>query len=252
MMKIAGVQIAVMAALAASAGAAPQEITSYSECVALVDRNAAAAEASARFWQTHGGGAAAMHCNALALSALHRYADAARVLDALARNRDIDAGDRAELFDQAGNAWMLAGQGGNAEQSFSAALADAPGSITYLADRAHARAMLKNWRGADADLVAALLQDQNRADLLVLRASARWALGRKADAATDIVRALELYPDYPPALVERGRMKYSAGDKAGARKDWSAAAASGQGEAAAAAKRYLADLNAEAKPARGR
>ncbi len=251
MMKRTCVQIAVIAAFAVPAGAAPLEIANYSQCVALVDRNAAAAEESARSWQTHGGGAAAMHCNALALSALRRYAEAARVLDALARNRDIDAADRAQLFDQAGTAWMLAGQGGNAAQSFSEALAASPNDIAILADRAHARAMLKDWKGADTDLSAALLQDQNRADLLVLRASARWALGRKEDAATDIVRSLELYPDYPPALVERGRMKYSAGDKAGARKDWSKAAASGQGEAAAAAKRYIAELDAEPKPITG-
>ena len=68
------------------------------------------------------------------------------------------------------------------------------------------------------------------------------ALGRKADSASDIVRALEVYPDYPPALVERGKMKYSAGDITGARKDWQRAAATGQGQTAADAKRYLSEL----------
>ena len=242
------VHIAVMAALAGSVSAAPVPVTDYSQCVALVDRNASAAEESARAWQMNGGGAAAMHCNALALSALRRFGEAARVLDALARNRDVDAADRAELFDQAGNSWMQAGQGGNAEQSFSAGLVSSPNNITLLADRAHARAMLKDWRGADADLSAALLRDQNRADLLVLRASARWALGNKTDAATDVVRALSIYPDYPPALVERGKMKYAAGDKFGARKDWTKAASSGQGETAAAARRYLAEMGPERKP----
>jgi DnaJ family protein C protein 3 len=81
---------------------------------------------------------------------------------------------------------------------------------------------------------------------LVLRASTRWALNRKMDAATDILRALELYPDYPAALVERGRMKYEAGDKTGARGDWKKAA-SGPGEAAAAARQDLAALEAESK-----
>jgi len=238
------VQIAVIAALAVPADAAGVEITGYTQCVALVDSNAQAAEQGARDWQTRGGGAAAMHCHALALTALRRYGEAARVLDALARNRDIAAGDRADLFDQAGNAWLLAGQGREAVTSLSAALAARPDDGGILADRARARGVLQDWSGADADLSAALLQDQDRADLLVLRASARWALGRKVDAATDIVRALALYPDYPPALLERGKMKYSAGDRNGARADWKKAAAAGRGDVAAEARRALAALDA--------
>jgi tetratricopeptide (TPR) repeat protein len=233
---------AIFVALLALTAPAVAEDMTYSECVAMVDRSPQAAEHKAVAWQTHGGGGAAMHCRALALYALKRYDEAARVLDALGRNRDVPDDDKAALFDQAGSAWLLAGKPKEAVQSYSAALADKPNDLSLLADRARARGLLKDWRGADADLSAALLQDQNRADLLVLRASARWAVGRKADAASDIVRSLEVYPDYPPALVERGRMKYSAGDYAGARKDWQKAAATGQGQTAADAKRYLAVL----------
>ena len=225
--------------------AAAQDMT-YSDCVAMVSRNAQTAEERARVWQTHGGGASAMHCNALALTALKRYGEAARVLDALSRNREFASSEQADLADQAGNAWLLAGKPGEAVQSFSAALAAAPNNTAMLVDRARARAIAKDWGGADADLGAALLQDQNRADLLVLRSRARWALGRKADAATDIVRAFDLYSDYPPALVERGKMKYSAGDISGARKDWKKAA-SGQGPAAQDAKGFLSQLDPETK-----
>ena len=227
--------------------AAGETITDYAQCVALVQRNPAQGEESARAWQKADGGAAATHCLALALTALKRYAEAARTLDDLARSREItDNLKRAALYDQAGNAWMLAAMASNAAQSFSSAIDQSPNDIDMLADRARARAMLKDWAGAEADLSAALLRDQNRADLLVLRASARWALGRKADAATDIVRALQLYPDYPAALVERGMMKYSAGDQDGARKDWRKAA-SGTGAAADAARRNLEALGPEQK-----
>ena len=229
------------------AAAAAGAVADYSQCVALVQTNPAQAEESARAWQNEGGGAGAIHCSALALTALGRYAEAARALDALARDKAIANNlDRAALFDQAGNAWLLAGMADNAVQSFSAAVGESPNDIDMLADRARAHAMQKNWAGADADLGAALLRDQNRVDLLVLRASARWALGRKSDAATEILRALELYPDYPAALVERGRMKYEAGDKNGARNDWKKAAL-GSGEAADAARRNLAALDAESK-----
>lgn len=226
--------------LAATAPAWAEEMT-YADCTAMVDRAPQTAEKRAAVWQTHGGGAAAMHCHALALYALNRFGEAARVLDALGRNRDVPEGERADLFDQAGSAWLLANLPKEAVQSYSAALTNKPNNAALLANRARARGLAKDWKGADADLSAALLQDQNRADLLVLRGNARWAQNRKADAATDIVRALEVYPDYPPALLQRGQMKYSAGDVNGARKDWQKAASSGQGETAVAAKRFLAE-----------
>jgi tetratricopeptide (TPR) repeat protein len=238
----------LLAAALLALPATGETVTDYSQCAALVQKNPAQAEQSARAWQDADGGAAATHCLALALTELKRYAEAARTLDGLARSRDItDNLQRAALFDQAGNAWLLAGIANNAAQSFSAAISQSPNDVDMLADRARARAMLKDWAGAEADLSAALLKDQNRADLLVLRASARWALNRKADAATDIVRALALYPDYPAALVERGMMKYSAGDTGGARKDWKKAA-SGSGEAADAARRNLDAMGPEQKP----
>jgi tetratricopeptide (TPR) repeat protein len=238
-------RILAAAIVALAMPAAAQEMT-YSDCVAMVSRDAKTAEERARTWQTHGGGPQAMYCNALALTALGRYGEAARVQDALSRNGEFASSERADLADQAGNAWLLAGKPNEAVQSFSAALAAAPSNLGVLVDRARARAIAKDWRGVDADVGAALMQDQNRADLLVLRSRARWAMGRKADAATDIVRAFELYPDYPPALVERGKMKYSAGDVAGARRDWKKAA-SGQGPAAQDAKEFLGQLDPESK-----
>jgi tetratricopeptide (TPR) repeat protein len=249
MSKRLGLVLACLALVQLSLPAAAAEaVTGYSQCTALVQKNPALAEENARAWRDQGGGAAADHCSALALTALKRYAEAARKFDALARDKAVRNNiDRAELLDQAGNAWMLAGNANDAVQSFSAAIGQSPNNIDFLADRARARAMQKDWAGAETDLGAALFRDQNRADLLVLRASARWALNRKADAATDILRALDLFPDYPAALVERGRMKYEAGDEKGARADWKKAA-SGTGEAAEAARRNLSALGAEPKP----
>ncbi len=227
--------------------AAADAVTTYSQCVALVQKNPTLAEERARTWQNDEGGPAAIHCSALALTALGRFAEAAGKLDALARDKAIGNNmDRAALFDQAGNGWLLAGVASNAVQSFSAAIAESPNDIDFLADRSRAYAMQKNWVGAEVDLGAALLKDQNRVDLLVLRASARWALGHRADAATDILRALELYPDYPAALVERGRMKYEAGDLMGARADWKKAS-SGTGAAAETARHNLAATEAESE-----
>ncbi|MDE2181877.1 MAG: hypothetical protein KGJ78_02525 [Alphaproteobacteria bacterium] len=234
--------------LAGAAQAAPEEMD-YSKCVSLVDRNPALAEERAHQWQQAGGGRAAIHCDALALTALKHYAEAAHELDALARERGISLPEQAALYDQAGNAWLLAGKGAEALADFSASLAAKP-DPAVIVDRARARAMLKDWKGAEADLSTVLHDDQNRADLLVLRASARWALGRRDDAATDILRALQIYPDYPPALVERGMMKLSIGDKNGARSDWKKAAASGDSGAAEDARQNLTALDAQGRTGR--
>jgi len=76
--------IFVLAIMAAPAFA---EDINYSDCVAMVDRSPQTAERKAAAWQSHGGGAAAMHCHALALFGLKHYDEAARILDALGRNR---------------------------------------------------------------------------------------------------------------------------------------------------------------------
>ena len=107
----------------------------------------------------------------MALVELKRYPEAAARLDALGRAPGM--GDlRATVFDQAGNAWMLAGNAAQAVASFSAALALSANDADLYADLARAQAMQKDWREVESDLNAALALQPKRADLLVLRASA--------------------------------------------------------------------------------
>jgi len=219
---------------------------SYDRCLALVQRNASSAYDAAAAWQNADGGAAAAHCMALALVALRRYGDAAAKLDQLAQDPAVAGGaQRAELLDQAGNAWLLASQPANADASFTSALALAPGDRDILADRARAKGARKDWVGADKDLSAVLAGDPNRADILVLRASTRHAQGRKLEARADIDSALTIYRDYPEALVERGEMKAEAGDAAGALADWQRVlSVAPNGEAAQAARQHIAQAQA--------
>jgi tetratricopeptide (TPR) repeat protein len=216
----------------------------YDRCLDLVKRNAESALEAADAWRTAGGGAAAEHCSALALTALRRYPEAAQKLDDAAHEAMAGtASVRADLLDQAGNAWMLAGRADKAVASLSGALAFSPNDADLLFDRARARALGKDWSGADADLSAIVSLDPNRADALVLRASARHAEGRRTDADADIERALSVYPDYPEALVERGAMKFEAGDKAGAAADWQQVLREApDSDAGAAARAHLAEL----------
>lgn len=215
----------------------------YDRCLELTHRNAQKALDAANAWQSDGGGPAAMHCAALALVALKRYPEAARQLDRMGHANVARAAERATLFDQAGNAWLLAHRGGEAIASFSSALALSPRDPDLLADRARAAALLGDWKAADIDLSSALKLDANRADLLVLRASARHALNRTGDARADLESALRIVPDYPEALLERGTLKLEAGDPKGARADWQMAVSSApKSEAAATARQRLAML----------
>jgi tetratricopeptide (TPR) repeat protein len=215
----------------------------YEHCLARAASNPNDALNEALGWQKAGGGPPSEHCLAVALVAVRRYSEAATKLDGLARGGfAADPSMRMQLFDQAGNAWLLANKPDSALASFSAALAIDPADADVLSDRARAHAMKKSWASAESDLSAALLVNPNRADLLVLRGSARHALGRKADARADFERALKLHPGFVDALLERGTMKYEAGDAAGARTDWTAVISnSPNGSAAAVARQHLAD-----------
>jgi tetratricopeptide (TPR) repeat protein len=217
----------------------------YDRCLELTRRSAEEALNASVAWQNRGGGPAAAHCGALALVALKRYPEAAKRLDQLGHENLGDAQERATLFDQAGNAWLLAHRGGEATNSFLAALALSPRDPDLLADRARAAALLGDWKAADTNLCAALKLDGNRADLLVLRASARHALGRKAEARSDVEAALRIVPDYPEALLERGTLKLEAGDLKGAKTDWQTVVSRVPGSAdAATAQQRLTALSA--------
>jgi tetratricopeptide (TPR) repeat protein len=218
----------------------------YRECLtAASSRNPAFALGDAEAWAKAGGGIPARHCAALALVSLKRYAEAGVALDKLAADRAVpDVAFRAELFDQAGNAWLLAGDGARAVQSFSAALTLSADDADLFADLARAQAMRKDWHEADLDLNAALQLQPRRADLLVLRASARRALKRYGDARTDIAAALKLKPNDPDALVESGLLRRQVGDIGGAQRDFAAVIkAAPNGAAAAEAKENLDALS---------
>lgn len=196
----------------------------YRTCLAAASgSNPVFALGDAESWAKSGGGLPARHCAALALVGLKRYAEAGRQLDKLAADRAVpDVAFRAELFDQAGNAWLLAGDGAHAVQSFSAALSLSADDADLFADLARAHAMRKNWHEVDLDLNAALQLQPRRADLLVLRASARRALQRYDDARRDLVAALKLKPNDTGALMESGLLRRQVGDIGGARRDFEA------------------------------
>jgi tetratricopeptide (TPR) repeat protein len=219
----------------------------YDNCLTLAAQNPAAALGVAAKWANDRGGPPSQHCAAVSLVGLKRYGEGAAKLDELGRAPGMGP-LRPSLFDQAGNAWMLAGDTGKAITSFQAALALSANDADLYGDLARAQAMQADWPAVESDLNAALAIQPKRPDLLVLRASARHAQNHIADARADVEAALALSSHDAEALVERGAIKRDSGDIKGARADFQAVLGGNPSAATAdAAKRNIAALDAVAK-----
>jgi tetratricopeptide (TPR) repeat protein len=234
-------------AIAANIKQNPADKARYDNCLSLAGFNPAAALGVAGEWVKEHGGSPAQHCSAVALVGLKRYAEAAALLDTLGHAPDV-GGLRASLFDQAGNAWLLAGNAAKAAISFQSALALSARDPDLYADLARAQALQQDWHNVEADLSAALALSPKRPDLLVLRANARQALGNFTAARADVDWALMLKPNFTEGLVERGSLARDRGDLRSARADFEAVLKQGgSSEAVDAARRNLQALDAAQK-----
>jgi len=208
----------------------------YDRCMALARKDPAAAQKLAQDWAGRGGEHPAEHCRAVALIGLKQYKDAATRLESLGQAMvHAPAELRAEVFDQAGQAWLMAGGAERAYAAESSALALTPDDHDLLVDRAEAAGTAGWYDKAAADLDRVLKGSPDRVDALVFRASAYRRLGRLDEALADVERALKLAPDSAPALLERGDIRRLKGDAEGARQDWLRIAVLAPGSPTAAA-----------------
>ncbi len=217
----------------------------YAACLALARSDPDQALARARtLWQS-GAGAPSRHCVALALMAKGRHIEAAKTLEQLAK-QGVKQGEvaviklRGEILAQAGQAWLMAGEGSRAIAAFTNAIAVRPGDPELLIDRAIAYGHEGRYGEAVEDLNRVLDIDQGRANAYLLRANAYRRLGRLGLAARDVGQALALKPDDGEALLERGIIRHLQNDSDGARRDWThVLRAAPTSPAAAAAQRNL-------------
>jgi tetratricopeptide (TPR) repeat protein len=194
----------------------------YDTCVAKVSEDAEKALAYARDWKPHAGAdkVAALHCEALALSALGRDAEAAATFSQVALNMENAPKEaRAEAFAQAADAWVIAGDLEHARVAVDQALALDP-DAGYLLARANIRALSKDWEGVRVDAGEVLAELPTSVEALTLRAAALRNLGYPKAALADAERAAAIAPHNLEALLERGRMRAANGNVAGARADW--------------------------------
>lgn len=150
----------------------------FSQCVAMIDDDAERAYEEAMAWAAEGQALAAYRCAAMALIGQSRADEGARRLDSLGTAvNPAEAATRAELFSQAGNAWLLAREPARARSSFTRAITTIESDPTQLPDllidRARAYAMEQDWRHAEEDLSRSLDLRANDPLALRLRASAR-------------------------------------------------------------------------------
>jgi tetratricopeptide (TPR) repeat protein len=193
----------------------------YERCMNLVKTDPGAARDLAEHWQGSGGAHPADHCYAVALVGLKQYKEGAARLETLAQVMGrAPSSLRAEVLDQAAQAWLLAGDPARAYAADTAALNLLPNDPDLLVDRAEAAGSEGWYDKAADDLDRVLKADPNRVDALIYRASANRALGRLDIALTDIDRAVGLAPSSVAALLERGDILRLKGDANGARRDW--------------------------------
>src|SRR5246127_303862 len=199
---------------------AAAEAAMYERCMKLARQKPAEARSLAQSWHERGGAHPADHCAAVALIGLKQYNEAAMRLEALAQAITTPAALRAEVLDQAGQAWGLAGDPVRAYAAAGAAVALEPNDPDLLIDRAQAAATAGYYDKALADLDHVLKADPARVDALIYRASANRTLDRLDPALADVEKALAQTPNSVPALLERGNIRRLKGDLGGAREDW--------------------------------
>jgi tetratricopeptide (TPR) repeat protein len=199
----------------------PDHLGRYGACMSLARKEPLKALPIAEKWMAEGGGLGARHCVAVAMFESGKPIQAATQFEAIARDMGQERpGLRAELWAQAGQAWMDAGQAENAAAAQSRAIELKTGDPELWVDRGLSYAAMRAWPRAISDFDRALALRANNVETLVLRAAAWRNAGDPARALADAERALKIAPDHSEALLERGFAALVRGDKSVASADF--------------------------------
>ncbi len=200
----------LMQANAAGVGGADR----FGQCVALIESDAVRAYEEGMAWAGEAQALGGYRCAAMALIAQDRAEEGARRLESLAASLSPDrTALRAELFSQAGNAWLIAREPAQAASALTRAIATVQADPSQLpdllVDRARAYAMERDWRKAEEDLSRAL--DIRAADALALRlrATARMHQNSFDLAEADALRATAIEPASVDSLLVLGHVRES-------------------------------------------
>lgn len=219
----------------------------YDGCVRAIDADAKQVELFAIEWQALGGGLPARHCLALAQLRQGNNAAAASTLAKAAQAAETAKSPMAaDLWNQAGNAAMLATDMRGAVAHFSSGILAAgefapQRTANLLVDRARARTELAETAAARADLDQALKLYEKDATAWLLSATLARRQSDLPRAKADIARAAGIDGSSADVLFEQGNIAGVGGDTAAARSYWERAEKAGPGtEAARLARQALA------------
>ncbi|MFC7048872.1 hypothetical protein [Emcibacter nanhaiensis] len=229
----------VQSALAQTDEAAnPEELDAqrYGACLRLVEDKPQEALSFAREWNVERQGlSAARHCEALALLALDRSAEAAELLEREADN--ILTGDglgdyaqanrrklRTDLYSQAALAWQRANELDKAYSALSSALLAAGEDEALIRDiyleRGRIQSLRREHQAAIQDLTRAIELAPAEIEGYFLRAKVFRYKKNYAAARLDISAALDLDRDDPDVLLESGILYRVTGEKLKAGQEW--------------------------------
>lgn len=234
-----------LATSTAPVGAAPvrdaDQAERYRSCLALVDARPDQAIERATQWRGEaGGGVPARHCLALAYAKQGNYARAATALAETAGAAEAEADPNvAELWAQAGNAALLAGQPQLALGYFGSGIA-ASGmrpahAVPLLIDRARAAVELHHDPEARTDLERATRLDPVSAQAWLLRATLARRDHDLPSAERFILQAGTIAPGDADIGLEAGNIAAAQGKLDLARAAWTAVTKGAPGSAAAEA-----------------
>jgi tetratricopeptide (TPR) repeat protein len=200
---------------------APDHLKRYGECITLARSEPLKALPVAEKWHGEGGGLAARHCVAVAMFEAGRFEQAAVQFEAIARDMGSDRpGLRAELWGQAGQAFLEAGAADKAAEAQSRAIELKGNDPDLWVDRGLSYAAMRAWPRVISDLDRALILRPNDVEILVLRAAA-WRNARNPTRALDdAAHALRIAPDHSEALLERGFANLVLGERNQANNDF--------------------------------
>ncbi len=196
----------------------------YEYCVQLSKVRPDQALELASKWNAIGGGDGANHCRALALIGLKDYGQGAQELEDLAQKSKAAATLRADLLEQAGQAWLLQGEPTRAYNAQTAGLKlvtpETPQYVVLLVDRAATLAEGARFADAIVDLDAALKLQPGNSDALAFRATAHRNLNEIDLALADAESAVKSNPRNVNARLERANIYRMKGRLNDARQDW--------------------------------
>jgi tetratricopeptide (TPR) repeat protein len=242
-----------LAAAAPAAGPVDTPENRYRGCLALTRTAPARAAGQAQAWLGSGGGIMAAQCLGLAHAAQAHWPEAAAAFEAAAKDAEgRQDRRRADLWVEAGNARLAAGDPARARAAFEAALAtrllipQLEGEVHL--DLARAAVALGDPAGARVHIDKGLALVPKDAFAWYLSAALARQRNDLRRAQEDIARAVGLAPDDAAILLEAGNVAGASGERDAALGLYARAARAAPGSEAGKAAQAALAANGEPRP----